>query len=285
MTDRTWLNTKGKPTWCPGCGNFGIQASLKKAILDQGIEAHRVALVSGIGCSGKMPHWINVNGYHGLHGRVLPAAAGVKFANHALTVIAEGGDGDGYSEGLGHFLHACRRNMDLTYVVHNNGVFGLTTGQTSPTGDKGFVSSTTPMGTLEDPFHPLALAVTGGATFVARGFSGDIPHLAGLIGRAINHPGFAFVDVLQVCVSFNPSKSYAWYRDRIEKLEDLGHDPTDREAALTAAFGSGDRIPLGVFYEVPSVSHEAGLGLSTTQPLAERDVSNVDVSNLMKNFV
>ncbi|MHC4601311.1 MAG: thiamine pyrophosphate-dependent enzyme, partial [Planctomycetota bacterium] len=227
--DRTRFNTAGKPTWCPGCGNFGIQASLKRALLSLDLRPHQVLMSSGIGCSGKMVHWIRVNGLHGLHGRTLPLAMGMKLANHELVVIAEGGDGDGYSEGMSHFIHASRRNVNLTYVVHNNGVFGLTTGQVSPTGEKGFVSSTTPGGSIEAPFLPAALAISAGATFVARGFSGDIDHLASLLAEGIRHEGFAFIDVLQVCVSFHPAKSYTWYQERVYKLEEAGHDPADRD--------------------------------------------------------
>ncbi|MCU0724099.1 MAG: thiamine pyrophosphate-dependent enzyme [Planctomycetes bacterium] len=282
--DRSKWNTEGKPTWCPGCGNFGIQAALKKALGSLGLEPHQVLLSSGIGCSGKIPHWVRVNGLHGLHGRALPAAAGMKLANRDATVIAEGGDGDGYSEGLSHFLHACRRNQDLTYIVHDNGVFGLTTGQVSPTGDRGFVSPTTPDGAVEEPFSPVALAVAAGASFAARGFSGDLDHLADLIAQAVRHRGFAFVDVLQVCVSFNPSKSYKWYQERIVRIGPPGHDPTDRLRALDLALRADGRIPIGVFYRAERPATEDSNPSPAGSPSAGRGLSAIDVSPLIEEM-
>ena len=285
MENPTRFNTEAKPTWCPGCGNFGIQNAIKKALRLLDLQPHEVMISSGIGCSGKIPHWINAYGFHGLHGRALPVAAGVKLANHRLVTIAEGGDGDGYSEGMGHFVHACRRNVDVTYIVHNNGVYGLTTGQVSPTGDRGFVSSTTPHGAPEWPFQPLALAISAGANFVARGFSGDFERLGELIAEGIRHPGLSFIDVLQVCVSFNPSKSFKWYQERVCRLEDEGHDPSDRMKALEAVLRDDDRLPTGVFYRGSAPKHEDGLPQLGAEPLAEQDVTDIDVSRLMEELV
>ena len=285
MDDPARFNTQTKPTWCPGCGNFGIQNAVKNALGLLDLQPHEVVISSGIGCSGKIPHWINVYGFHGLHGRSLPVAAGIKLANHRLVTIAEGGDGDGYSEGMGHFLHASRRNVDMTYIVHNNGVYGLTTGQVSPTGDRGFVSSTTPHGALEWPFHPLALAITAGANFVARAFSGDLERLGEIIADGIRHPGFSFIDVLQVCVSFNPSKSYKWYQQRVCNLEDEGHDPTDRMKALEAVFRNDDSLPTGVFYRSSQPLHEEGLPQLSAKPLVEHDITNIDVTQLMEELI
>lgn len=285
MEDPTRFNTQARPTWCPGCGNFGIQTAIKKALRSLDLQPHQVVMSSGIGCSGKMPHWINIYGFHGLHGRTLPVAIGLKLANHKLVTIAEGGDGDGYSEGMTHFIHACRRNVDMTYIVHNNGVYGLTTGQVSPTGDKGFVSSTTPFGALERPFHPVAIAISAGANFVGRGFSGDLERLAELIAEAIQHRGFSFIDVLQVCVSFNPAKSYKWYQERVCNLEDEGHDPTDRMRALEMVFRDDGRLPTGVFYRGSAPPHEEGLPQLSPGPLVEQDITNVDVTRLMDELV
>lgn len=285
MDNPARFDTEAKPTWCPGCGNFGIQNALKKALRSLDLQPHEVVISSGIGCSGKIPHWINAYGFHGLHGRALPVAAGAKLANHKLVTIAEGGDGDGYSEGMGHFVHACRRNVDITYLVHNNGVYGLTTGQVSPTGDRGFVSSTTPHGALESPFHPLALAIAAGATFVARGFSGDLEGLGELIAAGVRHPGFSFIDVLQVCVSFNPSKSFKWYQERVYNLEDEGHDPTDRMKALEMVFRNDGRLPTGLFYRGSAPTHEEGLPQLSAEPLAVQDVTNIDVTQLMEELV
>lgn len=286
MDDKTRFNTEGKPTWCPGCGNFGIQAAVKKALIALEKAPHEVVISSGIGCSGKIPHWIRVNGFHGLHGRALPVASGIKMANPSLTVIAEGGDGDGYSEGLNHFLQAARRNHDITYLVHNNGVFGLTTGQTSPTGRRGFVSSTTPAGQIESPMRPLALALSAGATYVARGFSGDLDHLSGLIASGITHRGFAFVDIMQVCVSFNPDRSYSWYQKRLEKLEQNGHDPSDFDAAMALAYHASEKLPVGVFYRnAQSVPYEDEVEALRGTPPAERAATTVDVSSLMTGMI
>ena len=285
MENLTRFNTEAKPTWCPGCGNFGIQNAIKKALLSLDLQPHEVVISSGIGCSGKIPHWINAYGFHGLHGRTLPVATGLRLANHTLVVIAEGGDGDGYSEGMGHFVHACRRNVDMTYVVHNNGVYGVTTGQVSPTGDKGFVSSTTPRGALEWPFQPLALAISAGANFVARGFSGEDERLGELIAAGIRHKGFSFIDVLQVCVSFNPSKSYKWYQERVCNLEDEGHDPADRAKALEMVFRDDGRLLTGVFYRGSEPAHEEGLPQLSAGPLAQRSVVKIDIDPLMDEVV
>jgi len=285
MENATRFNTIAKPTWCPGCGNFGIQSAIKKALLSLDLQPYEVAISSGIGCSGKIPHWINVYGVHGLHGRALPVAAGLKLANHKLVVIAEGGDGDGYSEGMGHFIHACRRNVDLTYIVHNNGVYGLTTGQVSPTGDRGFASSTTPHGVLEWPFEPLALAISAGANFVARGFSGDTKHLSGLIAEGIRHRGFSFIDIRQVCVSFNPAKSYKWYQERICKIEDEDHDATDRTKAAAAVLRDDECLPVGVFYRGSKPAHEDGLPQLAAGALVEQNITDIDVHTLMDELV
>jgi len=284
--ERTRFNTAARPNWCVGCGNFGILSGLKKALLKLELEPHQVVVASGIGCSSKIPHWINVYGLHGLHGRTLPVATGLRLANHDMVVIAEAGDGDGYSEGMNHFIQAARRNVDLTYVVHNNGVFALTTGQTSSTGKQGFVSSSTPDGSIEPPFHPAALAIAAGANFVARGFSGDIEQLGELIAAAVEHPGFALVDVLQVCVSFNPERGYKWYQQRVYKLEDEGHDPRDQDRALAVALADGDgRLATGVFYQGDRPPYERSLPQLRDAPLVDHDIANTDVRFLMQELI
>lgn len=286
MDDKTRFNRTEKPTWCPGCGDFGVQNSIKKAMLKLDIEPHRVLMSSGIGCSGKMPHWVHLYGFHGLHGRALPLAQGAKLANKDLVVLALGGDGDGYSEGMGHLMHACRRNVDITYLVHNNGVFGLTTGQVSPTAAEGTASSTTPFGALERPFNPLALAIAAGANFVARGFCGDLEHLSDLIVQGVRHPGFALIDMLQVCVTFNPTMSYKWYKERVEKIDGDEHDATDKNKAMAMAMrGDDDRLPIGVFYRGEAPTHESGLPQLDGDPLVEHAIDDIDVSGLMKEFV
>ena len=285
-SNQTKFNTEARPNWCPGCGNYGIQAALKKALLNLDLEPHQVVMSTGIGCSSKIPHWVNVYGLHGLHGRALPLAAGIKLANHNLVVIAEGGDGDGLSEGMGHFIQAARRNIDLTYIIHNNGVFALTAGQTSATGKQGFISSSTPFGSIEPPFSPTALAVVSGATFVAAGYSGDIPQLAYLIAEAIKHRGFSYVNVMQVCVSYNPEKSYQWYKDRIYSLNNENYDAADRNKALEIILNSGeDRLATGIIYQSDKPSYESSLPQIQKFPLVEHDINNIDISKLMTGLI
>jgi 2-oxoglutarate ferredoxin oxidoreductase subunit beta len=241
-----------KPTWCPGCGDFGILNAIKLALLQSNVAPHEVLIVSGIGCGSKLPQYIKCNGLHTLHGRALPIATGARLANHDLKVMTVHGDGDGYGMGLGHMLHAIRRNVNLVDVVQNNRVYGLTKGQFSPTSERGYVSKTSPEGTIEAAVNPIALALSAGATFVARGFSGDPKHLAWLIAEALAHPGYALVDVLQPCVTFNRVKTYDWYRDRVYKVEEMaGYDAGDLTAAFQIALQWGDRIPIGVLYRGP----------------------------------
>lgn len=282
--DRTRFNTEGKPNWCPGCGNFGILSALKSALLALDLDPQQVVISSGIGCSGKIPHWINVNGIHGLHGRPVPVAGGIKIGNHGLVVIAEGGDGDAYSEGMCHFIHGVRRNIDITYLVHNNGTFSLTTGQASPTGDKGFTSPWTPSGSIELPLNPIVLAIAAGGTFVARGYCGDTDHLADLIVKGIKHRGFAFIDILQVCVTYNPAKSYQWYGERVYKLEDEGHDPHDKNAALAVATESDKRPAIGLIYRSKRPSYESRLPQLKQAPLVDHDIADIDINNLMESM-
>ena len=224
---------KGKvdPDWCPGCGDFGVLKSLQAACSSLGILPHEIVTVSGIGCSSNFPGFFNAYGMHTLHGRALAVAAGVKLANHELTVIVTGGDGDGYGIGGNHFTHAARRNVDLTYLVMNNQIYGLTTGQVSPTSRQGMKTKSTPFGSIEHPYNPITSSIMNGATFVARGFSGDPKQLQELMQMAIQHRGFAFIDIFSPCVTFNKDNTYEFFRPRVKKLEDEGHDPTDWKAA------------------------------------------------------
>jgi 2-oxoglutarate ferredoxin oxidoreductase subunit beta len=235
--------------WCPGCGNHAILNAVKQALLELKLQPHDIAFVSGIGQAAKAPHYLRCNAFNGLHGRTLPVATGMKLANHELTVLAEGGDGDGYTEGGNHFIHALRRNVDITYLVHNNQVYGLTKGQTSPTSDLGFVSNTTPMGSLSPPLNPLLLAISMNGSFVARGFSGEQDHLAQIIRDGIRHKGFSFIDILQPCVSFNKVNTFQWYKERIYHIhKDSYYEPTDRAQAFLRAQEWGEKIPIGVIY-------------------------------------
>ncbi|MEM2053565.1 MAG: thiamine pyrophosphate-dependent enzyme, partial [Thermoplasmata archaeon] len=239
-----------KPDWCPGCGNYAQWNAIKGALVEMNIEPENVVIVSGIGCSSNMPEYIRAYGFHGLHGRLLPVATGIKFANPNLTVIAYGGDGDGYYEGLNHLYNAAKRNVDIKYIVSNNEVFGLTTGQASPTAPIGFVSKTTPPpeGSIEIPVNPLTFALTAGATFVARGYSGELKHLQGLIVEALKHRGFALIDVLSPCVTWNKIRTYEFYRERVYKLNN--NDLGNFENAYRLANENGDKIPIGIFYKV-----------------------------------
>lgn len=279
------LNTIDKPNWCPGCGDFGILIALKGAMVELNIEPENAVIVSGIGCSGKVPHWIRTYGLHGIHGRPLPVASAAKLSNHELTVFAVGGDGDGYGIGMCHFIHAMRRNIDMTYIVHNNMIYGLTTGQTSPTSEKGMRTKSTPSGVIEVPVNPIALAVSSGATFVARSFAGDVKHLQKTIVDAVKHRGFSLVDVFQPCVSFNFINTYDWYKQRVYDLETVGHNAGDKMAAFAKAQEWGERIPIGVFYEVLSPTYEDELPQIKEMPLVKQGIDKVDISKLMEDFV
>ncbi len=273
-----------QPAWCPGCGNFGILNALKKALVELGLEPHKVLMVSGIGQAGKLPHYTRANVLNVLHGRALPAAAGAKIANPELTVIAIGGDGDGYGEGGNHFLHSMRRNHDITYLVHDNQVYALTKGQASPTSDRGFVTKTTPHG-APAPLNSLAVAIAAGGTFVARGFSGDVEHLAGLIKSGIQHRGFALIDILQPCVSFNHQNTYAWYKERVYKLEEAAYKPGDRSAAMEKALEWGERIPIGVIYRQERPAFEDELAVLRKGPLVKQTIDPMQVGSLLDEFV
>jgi len=260
------FDTAEKPNWCSGCGNFSILTAIKKALQELELKPHNVVLTSGIGCSSKIPHWVKTYGFNGLHGRPVPLAEGVKLANHELKVLAFGGDGDGYAEGTNHFVHFCRRNMNVTYVVHDNQIYGLTKGQASPTSDEDFVTKTSPWGVIEKPVNPLALAIVSGATFVARGFAGDPEQLKELMKKAIKHEGSALLDVLQPCVTFNTKNTYDWYRQRVYYLSKPAET---RPEAVKKALEWGKRIPLGVFYQSKEETYESKLAQLKT-PLVKQ---------------
>jgi len=259
------------PDWCPGCGDFGVLKSLKEAIVQLQIEPHNVLVVSGIGCSSNLPGFIRTYGVHSLHGRSLPVATGAALANHELSVIAVGGDGDGYGIGVGHFLHAMRRNLNLTYIVMDNEIYGLTTGQTSPTTTEGHKTKSTPRGNVEKPIQPLALAVTTGATYVARAFSAEPKHLTQILTDAIRHRGFSIVDVFSPCVTFNKVNTYAWFRDRVYKVEEEdGYDPADFDAALGKAFEFGAKIPIGCLYRTSKPIYDDSEPVLAQGPLVDQ---------------
>src|SRR6201985_2639948 len=252
----TMADLKGRvdPDWCPGCGDFGVLAAVQKALTDLQIPNHQVATISGIGCSSNFPGFIETYGMHTLHGRSLPVATGMKMANHAMTVLATGGDGDGFGIGCGHFIHSMRRNVDLTYIVMDNQIYGLTRGQTSPTSRIGMKTKSMPFGNVDAPVNPISLALAAGATFVARGFSADQKHLTELIKRGIEHKGFSFIDVFSPCVTYNHDNTFQWFRPRVKKLEENPeHDSSDWGAAMEKAIMWGEEIPIGRFYETTDV--------------------------------
>jgi 2-oxoglutarate ferredoxin oxidoreductase subunit beta len=268
------LKGKVDPDWCPGCGDFGVLAAVQKALVELQIPKHEVATISGIGCSSNFPGFIDTYGMHTLHGRSLPVASGMKLANHAMTVLVTGGDGDGFGIGAGHFVHTMRRNLDLTYIVMDNQIYGLTTGQTSPTSRIGMKTKSMPFGNVDAPVNPISLALAAGATFVARGFSAEQKHLTELLKRAIQHKGFSFIDVFSPCVTYNHDNTFQWFRPRVKKLEDNpAYDPTDFQAAMEKSLLWGDEIPIGLFFERTDVpaAHEAEPVLKPG-PLVHQDI-------------
>jgi 2-oxoglutarate ferredoxin oxidoreductase subunit beta len=263
---------KADPDWCPGCGDFGVLSALKQALAELGLSPHEVMVISGIGCSSNLPGYINAYGMHTLHGRALAVATGVQLANHTLKVIATGGDGDGYGIGGNHFVHSMRRNVDLTYIVMDNQIYGLTTGQISPTSLKGMKTKSTPFGSVENPINPIPLAIAAGATYVARGYTGQIKHLVDLIKGGIQHKGFALIDAFSPCVTYNHDNTHEFFKQRTKKLEDMGHDPTDFRAAMKQGYMWGEVIPIGLFWkrdDLPSLDQLEPV-LANAIPLAHR---------------
>jgi len=279
------LGTPEKINWCPGCGNFGILTAFKNALVELNVEREDVVIVTGIGCHGKMVNWVNVNGFHGIHGRVIPLATGMNLANPELKVVGFSGDADCYDEGWDHFCHAIRRNIDMTLIVHDNMILGLTTGQATSTSQKGFRTRSTPFGSTVQPLNPIAHALVAGGTFVARGFAGDPKHLQSLIVQAVKHKGFNYIDVFQPCVSFNYLNTYDWYRQRVYKLEESGHDYTDRWKALEKSFEWGDKIPIGIFYKEDQPTYLDNLPHLKNISLVETPLEDIDLNPLLKEMM
>jgi 2-oxoglutarate ferredoxin oxidoreductase subunit beta len=269
--------------WCPGCGNFSILKAVKQALVASQLKPHQVLFVSGIGQAAKAPHYLNANVFNGLHGRSLPVATGARLANPGLTVIVESGDGCNYGEGGNHFLAAIRRNINITVLVHNNQVYGLTKGQASPTSAVGFVTKAQPGGVVSEPFNPIAVAVALQAGFVARGFSGMVDHLSELIQQGIAHRGLALIDVLQPCVSFNKVNTFAWYKERCALLPQA-YDPTDWEGAMRVARQWGDTIPVGIIYRNDRLPFESHLPTLNQGPLVGRDVDKETLQKIMEGY-
>jgi 2-oxoglutarate/2-oxoacid ferredoxin oxidoreductase subunit beta len=238
-----------KPNWCPGCGDFSVQAAIQRAAANVGLEPESLAVISGIGCSGRISGYINAYGLHGIHGRALPIAQGVKLANRELTVIASGGDGDGFAIGMGHTVHAIRRNLDITYIVMDNQIYGLTKGQTSPRSAEGFKTKSTPEGSIESTLSPLEIALSAGATFIAQSFSSDLKQLTSLIEQGLQHKGFSLINVFSPCVTFNKVNTYDWFKENIVNLEQFpDYDPSNRMAAMNKIMETNGMLT-GLIYQ------------------------------------
>ncbi len=274
-----------KPTWCPGCGDYGVIAAIEMAVKRLKLPSHTVVLVSGIGCSSNLPHFLSSYGFHAIHGRALPVAEGIRWGNHGLTVIATGGDGDGYGIGAGHLVHAMRRNVDLTYVTMNNQIYGLTTGQASPTSMLGQKTKSTPTGVIENPIDPVSLALASGATYIARGFSGDVKQLADLVAGAITHKGFAFVDTMSPCVTYNKINTFDFFRQRVYKLEAAGHDPTNLVTAWERSLEWGEKIPTGLFYRAERPTYEELEEVLSAGPLVGQPAGLKGRESLLDEFL
>lgn len=287
MKDPNSLNTNNFPTWCPGCGNFGIFTAIKNSLANQNLELGAVVFVYGIGCGSNMFNVLKAQGIESLHGRPIPVAEGIHLANHKVPVVVVAGDGDTFAEGTNHLIHAARRNIDITVIVHDNRVFALTTGQTAPGAKKGFKSKSTPEGTFEEPYNPLAITLAANAGFAGRGFSGDIPYLSTLITKAMEHKGFSFLDVMQPCVTFNTINTHDWYRQRIYKLEEKGYTPNDRLKALEKAyegFYDDGKLPIGIFFQEEKPTYEQQLPQLSNLPLRDLPHNNKCLEEIFKEF-
>lgn len=272
-----------KTSWCPGCGNFPILKTVKEALVGLGLAPHQVLFVSGIGQAAKAPHYLNANVFNGLHGRAIPVATGAKLANPELVVIVESGDGCMYGEGGNHFLAALRRNMDMTLLVHNNQVYGLTKGQASPTSPQGFVTKAQPDGVPSAPFNPIAIAVALQAGFVARSFAGMPEHLKDMIQEGIRHKGLSLIDILQPCVSFNHVNTYEWYRKRCKPLPP-DYDPEDWERAMGESLKWGDEIPVGIIYRNHRPTFEEHFRVLKEGPLVGRGVDTGKLEAILDHY-
>jgi len=274
-------DTSYKNHWCPGCGNFGILAAMKAALVSLGIPPEQLLIISGIGQAAITPHFLICNMVLALHGRALPLATGAKMANHNLKILVNSGDGDCYGEGGNHFMHAIRRNLDLTLLVHNNKTYGLTKGQASPTSDFGMVTPLQLHGVISESFNPLAVALSLGAGFVARGFSGNIEHLSRLIREGMKHKGFSLIDILQPCVSFNRINTYDWYKKRVFDLVEENYVPDNFEKAMNLARQWDEKIPIGIIYKEEKPTFTDRIEILNQGPLISQKYDSGRLQTLM----
>jgi 2-oxoglutarate ferredoxin oxidoreductase subunit beta len=262
-----------KPNWCPGCGDFSVQAAIQRAAANVGLEPENLAIVSGIGCSGRISGYINCYGFHGVHGRSLPIAQGLKMANRELTVIASGGDGDGFAIGMGHTVHALRRNIDMTYIVMDNQIYGLTKGQTSPRSAEGFKTKSTPQGSIESALSPIEMALASGATFVAQSFSSNLKQLTTVIEEGIKHKGFSFINVFSPCVTFNKINTYDWFKEHVVDLEEIpDYDSSNRVMAMTKLMETGGMLTGIIYKDTAKKSYEELVHGFKEEPLAKQNL-------------
>lgn len=280
----TKFETAKDTAWCPGCGDFSILATLKDTLNELELKPHEVVICSGIGQAAKVPQYINANGFNGLHGRALPPATGIKIVNKNLKVIINSGEGDTYGEGGNHFIHTMRRNMDIAHFVHDNQIYGLTKGQASPTTSMGFKTGVQTNGVILEPLNPLALAISMGASFVARSFSGDQKHLKEMMKAAITHKGYALVDILQPCISFNKVNTFKYYKDRVYYLPD-DFDPSDRVEAFNRSLEWGEKIPIGIFYKINKPTYIESIDYLQNGPaLVDKELNPMDAEKFMNDF-
>ncbi|NDI33310.1 2-oxoacid:ferredoxin oxidoreductase subunit beta [Chengkuizengella sediminis] len=268
------FRNKIKPNWCPGCGDFSVQAAIQRAAANTGLEPDDLAVVSGIGCSGRISGYINANGLHGIHGRSLPIAQGLKMANRELTVIAAGGDGDGLAIGTGHTVHAIRRNMNITYIIMDNQIYGLTKGQTSPRSAFGFKTKSTPEGSKEAALPPLELALSSGATFVAQSFSSNLKEMTNIIEEGIKHDGFSFINVFSPCVTFNKINTYDWFKENIVSVEDIeNYDSSDRIMAMSKLMENNGMLTGIIYQDKTRTSYENHVAGFKEEGLNKQDLN------------
>ncbi|MBP1961027.1 2-oxoacid:ferredoxin oxidoreductase subunit beta [Paenibacillus aceris] len=276
-----------KPNWCPGCGDFSVQAAIQRAAANVGLEPEGLAIVSGIGCSGRISGYINAYGFHGIHGRSLPIAQGVKMANRDLTVIASGGDGDGFAIGMGHTVHAIRRNIDVTYIVMDNQIYGLTKGQASPRSAEGFKTKSTPQGTIESAISPLEVAMAAGATFVAQSFSSNLKQLTAVIEAGLNHKGFSLINVFSPCVTFNKVNTYDWFKENIVDLDEIpDYDYTNRVMAMTKIMETNSMLTGIIYQNKDKKSYEDSIPSFAKEGLSKQNlqISEADFNKMLTEF-
>ncbi len=283
MNNINQFNTHIAPTWCPGCGDFGGFLALKQALVKLNLNPDDICLFYDIGCSSNMSSFLKTYGFGGLHGRSLPAACGAALAHHQMPIISIAGDGGAYGEGLNHFIVACRANYNLTFFVFNNQLYSLTTGQTSPTTAKNNKTKSTPYGVIEEAFNPLVTAIVNHASFVARGFSGEVEHLTNLIVKAIKNPGFSLIDLLTPCVTWNKKvQPFSWYQERVYKLNKESYE---QEKAIKLALEEPKKLPIGIFYQEKRPSYQQSLPQLKEQPLIKQSIANIDIGDLIKEFL